>query len=54
MIGRIGTYAGSVEVAQAAVAKGFALVSVGYAAKLMIKAASDVLERVFPDRIALR
>ncbi len=34
-----GTYAGSVEVAKAAVAKGFALVSVGYAAKLMIKAA---------------
>ncbi len=45
-----GTYAGSVEVAKAAVAKGFALVSVGYAAKLMIKAAGAVLEDVFPGR----
>ena len=45
-----GTYAGSVDVAKAAVAKGFALVSVGYAAKLMIKAAGDVLGQVFPGR----
>jgi 4-hydroxy-2-oxoheptanedioate aldolase len=43
-----GTYAGSVDVAKAAVAKGFGLVSVGYAAKLMIKAAGDVLGQVFP------
>ncbi len=43
-----GTYAGNVEVARAAVAKGFGLVSVGYAAKLMIKAAGEVLEQVFP------
>ena len=43
-----GTYAGSVEVARAAVAKGYNLVSVGYAAKIMIKAASDLLGQVFP------
>lgn len=49
-----GTYAGSVEVAKAAVEKGFALVSVGYAAKLMIKASADVLAQVFPERIATR
>jgi hypothetical protein len=35
-------------VAKAAVAMGFGLVSVGYAAKLMIKAAGDVLGQVFP------
>jgi 4-hydroxy-2-oxoheptanedioate aldolase len=45
-----GTYAGSIDVAKAAVAKGFALVSVGYAAKLMIKTAADVLQNVFPGR----
>ena len=47
-----GTYAGSVDVAKAAVAKGYALVSIGYAAKLMIKAAGDVLGQVFPVRRA--
>jgi 4-hydroxy-2-oxoheptanedioate aldolase len=47
-----GTYAGSVDVARAAVAKGFGLVSVGYAAKLMIKAAGDVLGQVFPEHSA--
>jgi 2-keto-3-deoxy-L-rhamnonate aldolase RhmA len=45
-----GTYAGSVDVARAAIAKGYDLVSVGYAAKLMIKAAADVLAQTFPDR----
>ena len=44
----VGTYADSVEVARAAVAKGFALGSVGYATKLMIKASADVLAQVFP------
>lgn len=43
-----GTYAGTVEVAEAAVAKGFNLVSLGYAAKLMIKAAAELHDRVFP------
>jgi len=43
-----GTYAGTVEVAEQAIAKGFNLVSLGYAAKLMVKAASELLERVFP------
>ena len=47
-----GTYAGSVDVARAAIAKGYDLVSVGYAAKLMIKAAADVLAQTFPDRRA--
>jgi 4-hydroxy-2-oxoheptanedioate aldolase len=45
-----GTYAGSVEVARAAIAKGYDLVSVGYASKLMVKAAADVLAQTFPDR----
>lgn len=45
-----GTYAGNVEIAQAAIEKGFGLVSVGYAAKLMIRAAAEVHERVFPGR----
>lgn len=45
-----GTYAGSVEVARAAAAKGYDLISVGYAAKLMIRTAADVLEQVFPGR----
>jgi 4-hydroxy-2-oxoheptanedioate aldolase len=45
-----GTYAGSVDVARAAIAKGFGFVSVGYAAKLMIRAAGDVLAQVFPNR----
>lgn len=45
-----GTYAGSVDVARAAIAKGYDLVSVGYAAKLMFKAAADVLAQTFPDR----
>ena len=43
-----GTYAGTVEVARAAIEKGYALVSVGYAAKIMIKAAGDLLDQVFP------
>jgi 4-hydroxy-2-oxoheptanedioate aldolase len=43
-----GTYAGTIEVAEAAIAKGFNLVSLGYAAKLMVKAAAELLERVFP------
>lgn len=43
-----GTYAGSIEVAGAAIAKGFNLVSVGYAAKLMVKAAAELHDRVFP------
>lgn len=47
-----GTYAGSVDVARAAVKKGFNLVSVGYAAKLMIKAAAEVHDNVFPGRSA--
>jgi 4-hydroxy-2-oxoheptanedioate aldolase len=45
-----GTYAGTVEVARAAIAKGYNLVSVGYAAKIMIKAAADILAQTFPDR----
>ena len=45
-----GTYAGTVDVAKAAIGKGFNLVSVGYAAKLMIKAAADVHDSVFPGR----
>jgi 4-hydroxy-2-oxoheptanedioate aldolase len=45
-----GTYAGSVDVARAAIAKGYDLVSVGYAAKLMFKAAAEVLANTFPDR----
>ena len=44
-----GTYAGSVEVARAAVAKGYDLVSIGYASKIMIKAANDLLGQVFPQ-----
>ena len=44
-----GTYAGSVEVARAAVAQGFNLVSVGYASKIMVKAASELLGQVFPQ-----
>lgn len=47
-----GTYAGSVDVARAAIAKGYDLVSVGYAAKLMFKAAAEVLAQTFPDRKA--
>ncbi len=47
-----GTYAGTVEVARAAIAKGYNLVSVGYAAKLMIKAAAEVLAQTFPDNAA--
>ena len=47
-----GTYAGSREVAQAAIRKGFDLVSVGYASKLMVKAAGELLGQVFPDRAA--
>ncbi len=43
-----GTYAGSVEVARAAVSKGYNLVSVGYAAKIMVKAAGELLGQVFP------
>jgi 4-hydroxy-2-oxoheptanedioate aldolase len=46
---RAGTYAGNVDVARAAVAKGYDLVSVGYAAKLMIKAAADVHRQVFGE-----
>jgi 4-hydroxy-2-oxoheptanedioate aldolase len=45
-----GTYAGSVDVARSAVAKGFHLISLGYAAKMMFKSAADVLETVFPGR----
>ena len=45
-----GTYAGSLEVARTAIAKGFQLVSLGYAAKLMFKTAADVLEQAFPGR----
>lgn len=45
-----GTYAGNIEVAHAAVRKGFNLVSVGYASKLMVKAAAEVLVQAFPDR----
>ncbi len=37
-------------VTRAAVAKGYDLISVGYAAKLMIRTAADVLEQVFPGR----
>ena len=43
-----GTYAGTVEVARAAISKGYSLVSVGYAAKIMIKAAADLLTQTFP------
>ena len=46
----VGTYAGSLEVARTAIAKGFQLVSLGYAAKLMFKTAADVLEQAFPGR----
>lgn len=42
-----GTYAGSVEVARAALAKGYDLVSVGYASKIMVKAANELLGQVF-------
>lgn len=45
-----GTYAGSVEVARIAIEKGFQLISLGYAAKLMFKTAADILEQVFPGR----
>ena len=45
-----GTYAGSVEVARIAIEKGFQLISLGYAAKLMFKTAADVLQQVFPGR----
>ena len=45
-----GTYAGSVEVALAAVAKGYNLVSVGYASKIMVKAAGELLGQVFPQQ----
>ncbi len=45
-----GTYAGSVAVAHTAIAKGFHLISLGYAAKLMFKTAAGVLEQVFPGR----
>ena len=45
-----GTYAGNVDVAKAAIKKGFNLISVGYASKLMIKAAVDVHDNVFPGR----
>ena len=44
-----GTYAGSVEVARAAVAKGYNLVSVGYASKIMVKAASELFVQIFPQ-----
>ena len=44
-----GTYAGSVEVARAAVAKGYHLVSLGYASKIMVKAAGELLGQVFPQ-----
>lgn len=43
-----GTYAGTVDVAKAAVAKGYNLVSLGYAAKIMVKASAELLECVFP------
>ncbi|HYC47435.1 MAG TPA: aldolase/citrate lyase family protein [Burkholderiales bacterium] len=43
-----GTYAGTMEVARAAIAKGYSLVSVGYAAKLMVKAAAELLAQTFP------
>ena len=46
---RSGTYAGTIDVAKSAIAKGFDLISVGYAAKLMVKACSDVLGQVFPE-----
>ena len=44
-----GTYAGSVEVAKAAATKGYNLVSIGYASKIMVKAASELLNKVFPE-----
>jgi 4-hydroxy-2-oxoheptanedioate aldolase len=44
---RSGTYAGTVDVARSAIARGFDLVSVGYAAKLMIKACADVHAQTF-------
>ena len=49
-----GTYAGSVEVARTAIEKGFHLISLGYAAKLMFRTAADVLEQVFPGRASSR
>ena len=48
---RSGTYAGTVDVAKNAIAKGYDLVSVGYAAKIMIKAAAELLAQTFPDRM---
>ena len=41
---RSGTYAGSADVARAAFAKGYDLVSVGYAGKTMIKACQQLLD----------
>jgi 4-hydroxy-2-oxoheptanedioate aldolase len=46
---RSGTYAGNVEVARLAREKGHALVSVGYAAKIMFAAARATLTAVFPN-----
>lgn len=45
---RAGTYAGSAEVARAAFAKGYDLVSVGYAAKTMVKACQQLLDAALP------
>ena len=47
---RSGTYAGNSEVARAAFAKGYDLVSVGYAGKTMIKACQQLLDAA-PGRI---
>ena len=41
-----------IEVARAAVAKGYNLVSVGYASKIMVKAASELLGQIFPHTAA--
>ena len=46
-----GTYAGSVDVARTAIEKGYHFISVGYASKMMVKSAADVLEKVFPGRV---
>ena len=41
---RAGTYAGNAEVARAAFARGYDLVSVGYAGKTMVKACQQLLD----------
>ena len=45
-----GTYAGNVEVALRAKEQGYALVSVGYAAKIMFAAVGGVLKSTFPEQ----